>query len=127
MTDPGTRRVEVLYDRDCGFCVWCVDRLERLDRRGRVTATPLQQPGAPQRFGVGVEQALEQVWALDGRGRRYGGAAAVNAALSAALGVRVPWWLYRIPGVRQLQDAAYRLVSRNRHRLPGHGGSCAIG
>ncbi|EME22975.1 thiol-disulfide oxidoreductase DCC family protein [Rhodococcus triatomae] len=121
------RRVELLFDRDCGFCVWCAGWLERLDRRGRVTATPLQKPGAVEHFGVSMDEALEQAWALDASGRRYAGAGAVNAALSGVLGTRIPLWVYGVPGIRQAQDALYRLVARNRHRLPGRGGSCAIG
>ncbi|GAA4489092.1 hypothetical protein GCM10023094_50110 [Rhodococcus olei] len=132
VTVPGRSRgrpypVELLYDRDCGFCVWCARWLARLDRHGRVTATPLQTRGAPERFGVSVDEALEQAWALDADGRRHAGAGAIDAALSALLGTRIPLRVYRIPGIRQLQDALYRLVARNRHRLPGRGGSCAVG
>ncbi len=127
MRAPVDHRVELLYDRDCGFCVWCVGTLARLDRRGRVTVTALQTPGAPQRFGVSVDAALEQAWARAADGERFGGAGAVNAALGGALGTRIPLWVYRIPGIRQLQDGLYRLVARNRHRLPGRGGSCAVG
>lgn len=125
-TPRAERRVELLFDRDCGFCVWCAAWLVRLDRRGRVTATPLQAPGAPERFGVSVDQALEQAWALDWRGERHRGAGAINAALAGVLGSRIPLQVYRVPGVRRLQDGLYRLVARNRHRLPGRGGSCAL-
>ncbi|MFC4603416.1 thiol-disulfide oxidoreductase DCC family protein [Rhodococcus kronopolitis] len=118
--------VELLFDRDCGFCVFCVGWLRRLDRRGRVTAVPLQQPGAVERFGVSADEALERAWAVDSRGDRHAGAGAINAALSGILGGRIPLWFYRVWGVRQVQDALYRLVARNRHRLPGRGGSCAI-
>lgn len=119
--------VELLFDRDCGFCVYCVGWLRRLDRRGRVTATALQQPGAPERFGVSRDEALERAWAVDSRGDRYAGAGAVNAALSGVVGSRIPLYIYRVPGIRQAQDLAYRMVAANRHRLPGRGGSCAVG
>ena len=119
--------VELLFDKDCGFCVWCAGWLERLDRHGRVTATPLQKPGAVDHFGVTMDEALEQAWAIDASGQRFAGAGAINAALSGVLGSRIPLHIYRIPGIRQAQNALYRLVARNRHRLPGRGGSCAIG
>ncbi|MFC9788849.1 thiol-disulfide oxidoreductase DCC family protein [Rhodococcus sp. NPDC127528] len=118
--------VELLYDRDCGFCVRSAGLLARLDRRGRVEVVPLQQPGAPAHFGVTTEQALDQAWAQDSRGGRYHGAGAVNAALSGILGTRIPLYCYRIWGIRQIQDAVYRAVARNRYRLPGRGGSCAL-
>ncbi|TQF74142.1 DUF393 domain-containing protein [Rhodococcus spelaei] len=118
--------VELLYDRDCGFCVRSAALLARLDRRGRVKVVPLQQAGAPAHFGVTTDQALEQAWALDSSGGRHHGAGAVNAALSGVLGSRIPLYFYRIWGIRQIQDAAYRTVATNRHRLPGKGGSCAV-
>ncbi len=43
----------------------------------------------------------------------------MNAALAAALGTRLPLLLYSLPGVRQVQDAAYSWVARNRGRFPG--------
>ena len=41
---------------------------------------------------------MEQVWWLDASGRVYGGAEAANAAVSAALGTRLPLLVYRFPG-----------------------------
>jgi predicted DCC family thiol-disulfide oxidoreductase YuxK len=75
---------------------------------------------------VDTEAALEQAWAVDSRGDRYAGAGAINAALSGVLGTRIPLFVYRIWGIRQLQDLLYRWVAANRHRLPGKGGSCAV-
>ncbi len=119
--------VELLYDVDCGICTRSVGVLRRIDRRRRVTALPLQSEVARQRFGLTEELARQQVWTLDARGRRRGGAEAVNVALSAALGSSAPLWLYRLPGVRWLQDRVYRAVVANRHRLPGRAEACATG
>ena len=126
MTDHSPYTVELLFDRDCGFCVRSAKFLDRIDRRGRVSTVALQQRGAPERFGVDTEAALEQAWAVDSRGDRYAGAGAINAALSGVLGTRIPLFVYRIWGIRQLQDVLYRWVAANRHRLPGKGGSCAV-
>ena len=121
---PGT--AWLLFDRDCGFCTRAAGLLRRIDRRGRVEIIALQEQGAPARFGVTLDQALEQLWALDAQGRRYGGAAAANAVLGVALGTRIPFHIYRIPGIRQLQDALYRWIAANRYRLPGSSGTCAV-
>lgn len=118
--------VELLYDRDCGFCVRCADLLRRIDRKDRVRVVALQDPGAVDHFGVTHEQAVEQAWALDSRGGRHGGAAAINVALGGVLRTRLPYLFYRLPGVRQVQDRIYRWVADNRYRLPGRGGSCAV-
>lgn len=118
--------MDLLYDADCGFCTRAVGVLDWLDRRSRVRVHPLQSADALSLFGLTEAVALEQVWSLDARGRRRGGAEAVNVALSAALGVPVPLWLYRIPGVRWCQERLYRAVAANRYRLPGSSGSCAL-
>ena len=49
----------------------------------------------------------------------YGGAEGVNAAISAALGTRLPLMIYRIPGIRQLQELVYRWVANHRYRFRG--------
>ena len=51
-------------------------------------------------------------------GRVYAGAEAVNAALTTAIGAKLPLRIYRIPGIRSLEDAAYRWVAAHRDRFP---------
>jgi predicted DCC family thiol-disulfide oxidoreductase YuxK len=50
-------------------------------------------------------------------GRMYGGAAAVARLVREVPIIGPLGWLYYVPGIRQLADAGYRLVARNRHRL----------
>jgi predicted DCC family thiol-disulfide oxidoreductase YuxK len=109
----------LIFDGDCGFCTRSRDLLVKLDRRHRIRTVPLQRPGVPELAGVSREELRSSVYWLAEDGTTCSGAAAVNAALSAALGSRIPLWIYRLPGVRALQEAAYRWVSANRHRLPG--------
>ncbi len=52
-------------------------------------------------------------------GTVYAGAEAVNAALSTALGTRIPLVVYRIPGVRFIEDVVYRWVVEHRYKFPG--------
>ena len=118
--------VDLLYDRDCGFCGKCVRFLRRIDRHGRVRIFAVQDADARAHFGVDLDRALEQVWALDSDGELHSGAAAVNVAFGAALGTRIPLMVYKIPGIRQIQDHLYRWVAANRYRLPGKGGTCAV-
>jgi len=61
----------------------------------------------------------ESRWWLDASGQVYGGAEAVNAALSAALGTRLPLVVYRVPVVRAVQERVYRWVAAHRYRFPG--------
>jgi hypothetical protein len=92
-----------------------------LDRDHRVSVVPYQKPGVPASAGLSVKQCEGAVWAVEPREprRRYRGAAAVNASLAVALGLRFPLSFYELPGVGRLQERLYDLVATNRHRLPG--------
>jgi predicted DCC family thiol-disulfide oxidoreductase YuxK len=90
-----------------------------LDRHHRVTMVPFQQPGAPEQAGLTPAQCESAAWAITPLGQRYRGAAAINAALSVTLGCSLPLRLYKLPGLRQLQDVVYDLIAKYRSRLPG--------
>lgn len=109
----------LLFDGACGFCTRSENFLLRLDRTGELRTEPLQGAGVAERLGIPPSQLLESVRWLDSSGEVYSGAEAVNAALSAALGIGLPLRIYRIPGIRSLQDALYRWVADHRYRFPG--------
>jgi predicted DCC family thiol-disulfide oxidoreductase YuxK len=121
----------LFFDGACGMCTRARNLLVRLNRTGGVETEPFQRAGTAERLGIPHSRLGESVWWLDATGAVYGGARAVNAALSAALGTRLPVWLYRVPGMRFVQEAAYRWVATHRHRIPGttpycesHPGGC---
>ena len=101
------------------MCTRARDFLVRHDRTGNVETEPLQSAGVAERLGIPHEQVLEAMRWLDSSGAVYGGAEALNAALSVALGTRLPLLIYRIPGIRFIQDAVYRWVADHRYRCPG--------
>ncbi|WP_102144245.1 thiol-disulfide oxidoreductase DCC family protein [Mycobacterium hubeiense] len=109
----------LFFDGACGMCTRSRDLLLKLDRTGELTTEPLQGPSVAERLGVPPERLLESVRWLDSSGEVYAGAEAANAAVSAAVGTTLPLRLYRIPGVRWLQDAVYRWVATHRYRFPG--------
>jgi predicted DCC family thiol-disulfide oxidoreductase YuxK len=95
--------------------------------KGRVNVRPWQHsPQIMAGLGLTAEDGMWQVWYVDGNGRLSGGAEAVNEVM------RLVWWarpftiLYRLPGIRQLQDWLYRWVADNRHRMPGGTAECAV-
>jgi predicted DCC family thiol-disulfide oxidoreductase YuxK len=69
--------------------------------------------------GLTTEDGRRQVWLLLPDGRVYGGAAAINVSLRAVWWLRPFTHLFFLPGLRQIEDAVYRWVARNRARLPG--------
>jgi predicted DCC family thiol-disulfide oxidoreductase YuxK len=112
---PGT----LFFDGVCGMCTRSVELMLRLNRTGELHTLPLQHPGTAQRLGIPPSQLLDSVRWLDGSGAVYSGAEAANAAVSTALGTRLPVLLYRLPGIRFTEDVIYRWVAAHRHRFPG--------
>lgn len=107
------------FDGNCGMCTRAVYFILKLNRTGDLRTATLQSDGAPERLGVPSSRILESSRWLDDSGAVYDGAEAINAAVSAALGTRLPLRLYRIPGIRALEDAIYRYVAGHRYRFPG--------
>ena len=108
----------LFFDGACGMCTRSRDFLRRLDRTGELQTEPLQRAGTAERLGISPDRLMEQVWWLDASGQVYGGAEAANAAVSAAVGTRLPLLVYRAPGMRFVQDAIYRWVADHRYRFP---------
>jgi predicted DCC family thiol-disulfide oxidoreductase YuxK len=109
----------LFFDGACGMCTRSRDFLLELNRTGDLQTEPLQRAGTADRLGISPERLMEQVWWLDSSGQVYGGAEAANAAVSAALGSRLPLLIYRVPGMRSVQNAIYRWVADHRYRFPG--------
>jgi predicted DCC family thiol-disulfide oxidoreductase YuxK len=107
------------FDGACGVCTRAVYFLVRHNRTGRLRTEPFQAPGSAERLGISESRMFDMSWWLDDSGGVYGGAQAVNAALSVALGTRLPLRIYRIPGIRAVQEAVYRWVADHRYRFPG--------
>ena len=105
----------LLYDSDCGFCRWSVDRVLAWDRRNRLRAVALQDPEADRLLpGIDPETKMGS-WHLVLNGRVY------------SAGAVVPPLLRLLPGGRALAavsgafpgttERTYRWVSRNRDRF----------
>jgi len=68
---------------------------------------------------------MRQVWFVDENGRLTGGAEAVNEVMKWVCWLRPFTVLYKLPGLKQLQNHAYHWVADNRYRLPGSAAVCA--
>lgn len=112
----------VLYDGECGFCLRAVERLRRLDSRGRLEFVALQAADVPERFpgldAAAMRARMHLVWP---DGRAMAGADAYRAICALVPRLRpvaALWWL---PGFPALARAVYAWVARNRDRLGGGG------
>lgn len=114
-----------LYDADCGFCTASAHTMTGPVIRARVVAEPFQ---AYELAGAGLtpDACAESLHVL-ADDRVYVGASAIARILRAG---RLPWrvlgHLLTLPGVRWLAERVYRLVARNRHRLPGATAACEM-
>lgn len=109
----------LFFDGDCGMCTRSRNLLLKFDRTGELRTEALQAPDVAQRLGIAPSQLLDSVRWLDSSGAVYSGAEAANAALSSAIGTKLPLLLYRVPGIGRVEEAVYRWVAANRQRFPG--------
>jgi predicted DCC family thiol-disulfide oxidoreductase YuxK len=115
---PDPPHATLVYDGECAFCRTHVEHLRR--RVGdRVVVVPFQEIG--DRFPEIPRDAFaRQVHLITADGRIATGAEAIlraSARRSAAARLVLTGY-HRVPGLRPLAEAVYRLVARNRHRLP---------
>jgi predicted DCC family thiol-disulfide oxidoreductase YuxK len=117
----------VLYDEDCGFCRWGVDRLLRLDRRHELEAIPIQSAeGADHLSSMPPRERLESWHVRSPDGRLWSGGGAVLPILRLLPGGKgLAWVADRFP---RTIDRLYSFVARNRStfgRLVG-ARACAV-
>jgi predicted DCC family thiol-disulfide oxidoreductase YuxK len=125
---PGANGPVFLYDGDCAFCTSCARFIERhIPTTAEVTPWQFADLGA---LGVPQADAEGSVQWID---PRPGGAvqAAGPAAIARLLVDAGSYWrvLGRLLDLRPIlwiADPAYRLVARNRHRLPGGTAACRL-
>jgi predicted DCC family thiol-disulfide oxidoreductase YuxK len=112
----------LLYDGGCGFCTSAARVAARISRR--VQVLPWQRADL-DRLGVRAEDAAAALQWVGGNGRVDSGAAAAARLLVSAGGL---WALLGrvllLPGIATVAEIVYRLISANRHRLPGGTPAC---
>ena len=108
-------RSVILYDEDCGFCKWSLDKILAWDRSRRLRAVAIQSEEG-RHLLAGVDPAvLLDSWHLvstDGKLFSAGGVAAPLARI-------LPWGrpLAAVLGAfPQLTEAAYGYIAGHRHR-----------
>lgn len=109
----------LFFDGACGMCTRAVNFILRHNRTGELQTEPLQGPGVAERLGISPSHLLDCNRWLDASGAVYSGAEAMNAAVSAAIGSQLPLSIYRIPGIRFIEEAIYTWVATHRYRFRG--------
>jgi len=106
----------LLYDSDCGFCRWSVDRILRWDRGGKLRPVALQSREAEELLtGMDRERMMASWHLVTSDGRIYSAGDAAKPLLELLPRGRP---LALLAGVfPPATNAAYRLIARNRDRL----------
>jgi predicted DCC family thiol-disulfide oxidoreductase YuxK len=104
----------LFYDRDCGFCRWCLGKVAAWDRRGALRLVPLQDSAAADRLlGPMDEPARMASWHLVTPDGVVHSAGRGFAPLLRLLPGGAP--LARLVRAAQpLVDAVYRFVAGHR-------------
>jgi predicted DCC family thiol-disulfide oxidoreductase YuxK len=115
----------LITDADCGFCqrsaAWLLRHFpgdwENLPNTEKNLALVKVSREDSQKSVIWIR--------TDGnKSERFSGAAAVSKVISQRGGLFAPASIVRIPPLSWLAEAAYTLIARNRHRLPGASPSC---
>jgi predicted DCC family thiol-disulfide oxidoreductase YuxK len=120
------RRRTVIFDVDCGICLWCARLLKRLDPYERLKFVGND---AAESFPVGVdtELAARTVVVVDPLGRIHTEERAVfEIGRALPFGIVLVGWL-AVPGLSQLGRVAYRMFAKNRMRVSAYFGLGACG
>jgi len=112
----GVRRAVILFDNDCGFCMWSLSKIIAWDRQDRLRPVALQNPEADGLLmGMDPERKRASWHLVAPDGRTYSGGQAV-AHLARLLPGGAP--IAVLAGaVPRTTDRAYRWVARHRDRL----------
>lgn len=111
-------RPTIIYDGECRFCRWSVNRIRRLDRAGAFETLPRQQPGLEQRFPIlGQSDFNTGLRLMHDDGHVEIGADAVYQIYRRLPPFHLVAWLYRMPILNLFFRFGYALVARYRHHL----------
>jgi predicted DCC family thiol-disulfide oxidoreductase YuxK len=115
----------LIFDGDCGFCTMSVNFMRRWIRpRAQILAWQFADLDA---LGLTEAECTEAVQWVPTSGDNTSGAAAVANVLRAS---PVPWpvagMIMAAPLVRVVADRVYKLIAKNRFRLPGSTPACKV-
>ena len=119
----------IIYDGDCAFCTSSADWLARR-LHNPVGANPRLVPwqfADLTALGTTAERTQREALWIDTDGTIYGGAAVFAEWLKFRGGwYQVPGRVLTLPVIRPLAAGVYRVIAKNRHRMPGGSPACAL-
>jgi len=116
-------RLAILYDGGCEMCRTAVDGVRMFDNSGLIDAMDLNAETVRESFpDLTREHLLEELHAVDDRGRVFRGAHAVNEIIRRQRGWKgLAGYLWYIPGYAWLAERQYKRISATRYRRDPRG------
>lgn len=118
--------MKLIYDGDCGFCSKSVN-FGKVRFKKPVEVVPWQQIDDLSLYGLSIEDVTSRVYFIDNKGKPFGGAKGVFKSMKQ---MNKAWVLLGslllTPGVSVVANPVYRVIARNRHKLPGSTDACKI-
>lgn len=118
---PG--KLAILYDGACQMCRASLEGVRHFDTSEKIEAMDLHDPETRAKFpGLELEDLLEELHAVDDRGRVYRGARAINEVLRRQPGLR-GWvaYVWYVPGYAWLAEYQYRRIAFTRYERDSQG------
>ena len=116
----------LIYDGDCGFCTRCAEWAQRRLPKGHAVAAWQHLPDLDE-LGLTVADVTSASYWIDADGRPHPGEQGIAMALIAIGGIwTVAGRALLMPNLRKIAAALYRLIARNRQRMPGGSASCQV-
>lgn len=118
----------VIYDGHCKFCTGQVKNLARWDTKGRLAFLSLHDPEVAKRFpDLTYEQMMDQMYVVDGRGNRHGGAAAFRYLTTRLPRLYLLAPLMHVPFTLPIWQWGYRQVAKRRYAMGRTDAACDDG
>lgn len=115
-----------MFDGDCGFCTRSAEwARRRLTDDHQVVAW--QRLPDVRLIGLTLDDVTSAAYWIDSEGRAHRGERGVAKTLLEIGGVwAIGGRLLLLPGISALAGVVYRLIARNRHRMPGGTAACKV-
>lgn len=110
----------VIYDGDCNFCCYQIDKLRKLDNRHKFDFKSLHDPSLRSEYpDLTLDILIKQIYVIDVNSNYYPGPAAIRY-----IAWKIPYFwmtlpLLYFPPSYWLIARIYKLIAANRYRLGG--------
>ena len=114
------RKIQVLYDGDCGICARGCEILAQIDKRSLFEYTPYQSHSESElkRFGADYEKCHKKLVVITRKGKTLFGAFGLNHLFWQYFPYNVLVFLiYAIPVILLFELIGYKIVASNRARI----------